>query len=222
MKKLNVPLFLLIFYYWSWGKKKLSGTLVRIPIWILPAQKSFLQKSRVLVQLTGWYHMSLLAKSLCSTSEVKLNPNSQMNFRSFFWNTCTWLAHSHPDPESLCSWCPGWSCGREEVHRYVSVINEKVMCFWYKCWWYCRPIFILKVWPHLKGHLFIKTFQKSFRIKISPLRHHLITWILYYIIYEPWKSENRLLCNITILTFICAWSNSSWNEFWLLWPQNGL
>ena len=29
-------LFLLIFYYWSWGKKKLSGTLVRIPCWILP------------------------------------------------------------------------------------------------------------------------------------------------------------------------------------------
>ena len=36
MKKLKVPFFLLIFYYWSWGHKILPGTLVRIPIWIRP------------------------------------------------------------------------------------------------------------------------------------------------------------------------------------------
>ena len=31
--KIWMPFFLLIFYYWSWGKKKLSCTLVRIPYW---------------------------------------------------------------------------------------------------------------------------------------------------------------------------------------------
>ena len=36
MKKLKVPFFLLIFYYWSSGHKILPGTLVRIPIWIRP------------------------------------------------------------------------------------------------------------------------------------------------------------------------------------------
>ena len=35
-KKLKVPFLFLIFYNLSWGHKILPGTLVRIPIWILP------------------------------------------------------------------------------------------------------------------------------------------------------------------------------------------
>ena len=40
MKKLKAQFFLLIFYYWSWGHKILPGTLVSIPIWILPVPPS--------------------------------------------------------------------------------------------------------------------------------------------------------------------------------------
>ena len=45
VKKLKVPFFLLIFYYWSWGPKKLSGTLVRIPISILPVLWALLSEN---------------------------------------------------------------------------------------------------------------------------------------------------------------------------------
>ena len=36
MKKLKVPFYLLMFYYWSWSDKILPGILVCIPIWIQP------------------------------------------------------------------------------------------------------------------------------------------------------------------------------------------
>ena len=114
-KKLKVPFFLLILCYWSRGKKKLSGTLVRIPYWIRPGSTAPKTKIHVITLHIAWFDICGNIHLECrgmQGSEERILWWWKSRAAWWFWS---WRHGGHFDRAEPWSirWPNCWGCNEE-------------------------------------------------------------------------------------------------------------